>query len=453
MMDIHWHEGLFLLPHHLQRLQRNFRVAIGKERGFAMAYPYGTIECRLSQDDLENKRLRFDKLQAVMPSGLVVNFPDDADLPSIDFKEELEESSGVLNVFLAVPLWFGARANCLAPGATDGQAKILHRVVESEWADENTGSNRKPILERRVNARLLFEGGDRADLETIPLLRIIRGSAETGGVPRQDPEFAGPCLVLGGSPALRGLVRDLNGQIQASRQELLVQMNRGGFSVDSLRGTQYEQLLRLQALNRCGGRLESLLEVPSVTPFEIYLEIRDLLGALCALYPDRDLYETTPYLHDDPYFSFRDLAQKIRMILRGNVAPRFMQTPFVERDGLREAVLADEHITGPSDYFLGIRTKEDPLALARFVENEDRFKLMPRSLAARAIRGVLLKEERLPPLELPAQEGLYYFRLLRGECAEVWKQILTERTAIVRWSGHDAADYQVSLYMTLPHAP
>jgi len=118
-------------------------------------------------------------------------------------------------------------------------------------------------------------------------------------------------------------------------------------------------------------------------------------------------------------------------------------------DGQRKATLIDEHLTRPSDYFLGIRTKEDPRALARLVEDPDRFKLMPVSMAGRAIRGVVLKEERFPPLELPAQSGLYYFRLLRTE-SRSWQQIQAEKAAVVRWTGNDAADYDVTLYMTLP---
>ncbi|MBV9489694.1 MAG: type VI secretion system baseplate subunit TssK, partial [Verrucomicrobia bacterium] len=88
--------------------------------------------------------------------------------------------------------------------------------------------------------------------------------------------------------------------------------------------------------------------------------------------------------------------------------------------------------------------------VARLVEDADRFKLMPESMAARAIRGVMLKEERFPPLELPAHSGLYYYRLLRGESARSWQQIQAEKRIVVRWTGHETADYELTLYMILP---
>ena len=154
--------------------------------------------------------------------------------------------------------------------------------------------------------------------------------------------------------------------------------------------------------------------------------------------------------HDNPYLAFSELSSKIRSFLRGAVAPSFIRLPFVEMEGVLTAILEDQHLSGPNDYFIGVKTAEDPRQLARLVEDADKFKLMPRSMATRAIRGVLLKEERFAPLELPAQTGLYYFRLLRTESARSWQQIVTERAAVVIWTEHDEADYEVALYMTVP---
>lgn len=449
-MQVHWHEGLFLLPHHLQRFQRSFTDGSSAERRLNWAYPYGLVEARLSSDELENMRIRFDYLHAIMPSGEEVRFPKDAELPALDIKQVFE-SRGRFAVHLGLPLWFDSRANSVSPGqAIDARAKILYRVIEKEFSDENTGENGKTMLLRRLNARLLLEDEDRSDLEVIPLLRVTRAAGEDAGLPQRDPEFVGPCFVLNGSATLRELVRDLTSQVLASRQELVVQVTRGGFSIDTIRGLQFEQIMRLRTLNRFGAHLEALVETSNVAPFEIYVLLRELLGELAALHPDRDLFETSPYQHDNPYPVFSELAGKIRQLIRGSVAPSFLKVPFVDLNGVLSAALTEEHLQRPADYFLGIRTKEDPQMLARLVEDADRFKLMPQSMAGRAIRGVLLKEERFPPLELPAQSGLYFFRLLRGQSSRNWQQIQAEKVAVVRWTGNESADYEITLYMTLP---
>jgi len=449
-MQVHWHEGLFMLPHHLQRFQRDVGSKLHAERHLSWAYPYGVVEMELSQDDLKNYRLRFNRLRVAMPSGLIVDVPHNAVLPVIDIKEHLEEDLE-LEVALGVPLWFEDRANTLEEVDPNGpQPKVLYTLAERQVPDENTGGNVKAVMERRLNARLVFAHQDSSDLEVVPLLKVSQGAGESVGQPRQDMGYVGPCLHLTGSTILRDMVRSLAAQVQASRQELLLQLTRGGFSLENVRGMQLEQILRLRSLSLSDGRLESLLAVPSVTPFAVYMELRDLLSELAALHPDRDLFETLPYDHDNPYPCFAELARKIRLFLRGGVSPNFIKVPFNPADGLLEAKLTDEHFDLPIDYFLGITSQEDPLTLARFVENEDQFKLMPASMAQRAVRGVVLKEERLPPLELPAQAGLYYFRLMRNDSPEVWARMKEEKEAIVRWTGHDSADYEVTLYMTLP---
>ena len=449
-LQIHWHEGLFLQPHHLQQLQKGTNDLVGAERHLQFPYPYGIVEARLSVDELESMRLRFERLHVVMPGGVQVRFPQDAELPSLDVRQAFASTGGSFTVYLGVPLWFGDRANTLPmDNGGDSRAKLLYRLVEEEHADENTGENPKPMLMRRINARLMLETEDRSDLETIPLLRVVRGVGEQVGVPRQDPEFVGPCLLLRGSPVLHELTRDLASQVVASRQELVVQLTRSGFSLENLRGMLFEQVMRLRTLNRFAGKLPAMAEAPSITPFAIYLELRELLGELTALYPDRDEFEVAAYDHDNPYLVFADLSAKIRSYLRGAVAPSFIKLPFVEYEGLLTAIFEDQHLSGPNEYFLGIKTTEDPIQLAALVQDADRFKLMPRSLANRAIRGVLLKEERLTPLELPAQAGLYYFRLLRNESTRAWQQIVAERAAVVRWMEHEA-DYELALYMTVP---
>ena len=50
-VKIHWQEGLFLQPHHFQRMQKSLEDEIASERRLAWPYPYGVIEARLSRDE------------------------------------------------------------------------------------------------------------------------------------------------------------------------------------------------------------------------------------------------------------------------------------------------------------------------------------------------------------------------------------------------------------------
>jgi type VI secretion system protein ImpJ len=434
-------------------MQRYLATRVGDERRRFVPYPYGVVDARLSRDELENKRIRFDRLHVIMPSGLEVSYPDNAELPSLDIAQAFAKGSGAFSVFLGVPLWQNARANTVSSETTtDTRAKLVYRIGEVECVDENTGENPKPVQVRKVNSRLMFEQEDPSDMELLPLLRIVRAAGEDVGFPKEDPEFVPPCLLLGGSRVLREMTRDLVAQVEASRKELVVQVSRGGFSIDTMRGVQFEQMSRLRTLNRFSARLPSIVQAGAVTPFQMYLELRELLGELAALHPDRDEFECSAYTHENPFLCFQELSTKIRSYLRGSVAPSVLKLVFKDVNGALTANFTDEHFSQPNAYLLGIKTKLDPTAIARYVEDGDRFKLMPLSLITRAIRGIELKEERHPPLELPASSDLHYFRLERAASARMWQQIQMEKAAAVRWTGTeiDWSDASFTLYMTVP---
>ena len=450
--EVNWHEGLFLQPHHLQRQQRGLLDRLTVERRLAWSYPYGLVESRLSTDALDNLQVKFDQLVAVMPSGLLVSLPGNADLPVLDIKAAFESGAPVFTVYLGVPLWSAQRANLVGSREDERQAKRLYRSCMVDCHDENTGENVQAVALREVNARLLLKGEDASDLETIPVLRIAHAVGERVGLPRQDPRFMPPSLTLTGSAVMRELVRDLANQIEASRRELILQIRQGGFQAQNLTGVQFEQVLRLRTLSGIGVRLQGMAEAPGgFAPFDAYLELRSLLGELTALHPDRELAEVPKYDHDDPAPAFLELNTNIRALLQGAVKKSVYKVDFEAAGNVLMASLKDEHIKDPNEYYLGIETRQDPRALAQLVEDADKFKLMPKSLTGRPVYGVRLAFERMPSLDLPAKTGLLYFRLLRSESARTWERVLEDRALSAEWPNMASTDLKLALYMTVPN--
>lgn len=453
-VEVHWHEGLFLQQHHLQMLQGLVQSRAAGERRLGWAYPYGLVEAKLSGDDLENFRVRFDRLRAVMPSGTVVDFPEGAELPSLEIRGALGASSAGVTVRLGVPVRYPTRANTIDNGeALDPTVKRHWIVRELQRADENTGDGEQPVLVRKVNARLLADGDDASDLETIPLLRVVRGTGDDIGVPRLDASFVPPCMTLSGSPALRGRLRDLAAQLEASRGDLASRLGKG-YSAETIRGGQIEQLLRLRTLARHAATLPALVAAGGgVSPFDVYLELCELLAELSALHPDQGRFDAPAYNHDGPGPVFAQLEERIRALLKPAGQATWLQVAF-RRDGeLLVAELTEEHLSRANEFYLGIRTQADPAEVARAVENADEFKLMPKSMAHTRVRGVRLVEDRHPPLQLPSQAGLCYFRLDRtGMSQMVWERIAQERTAALRSPAIDRLGLDnAALYMTTPN--
>lgn len=454
--QVHWHEGLFLQPHHLQAADRNALERVERERRLAWPYPYGVVESKLNEDELENLRVRFDRLRLVMPGGTYLDIRENADMPPLDIKKALAGTNAPLRIEIGIPIWYHNRANAIEPGAGDWRVKRMYRVSEGEQFDENTGENKQAMLVRKINARLLLPEDDHSELETMPLLRIMSASSADGSVPKQDPNFIPACMVLTGSPTLRDMTRDLASAVEAARTEAVVTINRGGFNLELMRGPQVQQMLLLRTLNRFAGTLPSLAGAPAgVSPLEMYLQLRELLGELTALTPGNDQYEVPRYDHDNPAASFVTLIQKIRPLLKPTGGETYKKLVFAKKGefmALKDP-LTEEDVTKPNAYYLGIKHQEDPRQMSTLVENENEFKLNIEAMIQTRAFGVKLKEERHPPLQLPAAPGLQYFALLRTEGEmerKKWERVQKDKTLAIQCprveSRFDGGE--VALYLT-----
>jgi len=448
-MNLHWHEGLFLQPHHLQIMQRRVQTEIRAARSLLSPNCFGVVEGKLSADDLADGRIRFERLQVIMPSGQEIRFPEEASLPSLDVRPAMARGAGQMEVSLAVPLWVRNRANAFRFGEPpDPRIKLLYIPAEApDLADENTGENFQSVFLRKINARLVLPGEDVTDMECLPLLRIVRSVGEDAGKPRQDPEYVPPCLLLRSSPSLHDLVRELAAQLNASREQLRIKVATGGLGIE----VKWEITLRLMVLNRACASLTGLVEGGQLPPSEVYLRLRELLGELLALHVGEKLFDCQPFNHLDPLPCFRELDRKIRDEIRVSRAVDPLKVVFAGAPGLLRAILEPQHFEKPTGYYLGVKTRVDRTKLAVYLGDGNKFKLMPRSMEQVAIFGVELKEQNYPPLELPAQNDLHYFSLLPASNARRWDQLKADKAISLVWNNAelDLTDATFTLYMTL----
>jgi type VI secretion system protein ImpJ len=452
-MYIHWYEGLFLQPHHLQIMQRRLQMDVRATRALLTPHGFGVVEARLSNDDLADGRIRFERLRAIMPSGREIAYPEDAQLPALDIKADLARGGGTLEILLAVPLWANNRANAFRQGErVDSRIKLLYIPEEvSEVADENSGDNPQVVYVRKVNARVVVKGEDLADMEWLPLLRVVRATGEDSGKPRQDSEFVPPSFLLRSSPVLHDLTRELAAQLNASRND-----HRAKAAVGSLGAElKWVYAMRLMVLNRFCASLPSLVEDGLVPPFTIYLQLRELLGELLALNPEKLIFDCEAYNHLDAFRSFKELDLKIRELIRVNSGVEPLRIPFTGKPGLLRAALEPQHFERPTGFYLGVSTRLDRTKLALYLGDANKFKLMPSTMEQVAIFGIELKEENFPPLDLPGQGNLYYFRIIPTSNQRRWDQIKQDKSMSLVWNNtdFDLGDAKFTLFMTLPSSP
>lgn len=447
---VHWHDGLFLLHHHLQFLQQGLIERAAADRLRARAHGWGLVELELDEDALHRSVVAVRRLRAVMPRGMVVEFPGNAALPTRDLRNLFREDPRPVTVSLAIPERSAGGAN-VAEGEAAAGLRRTWTVAERSWRDENDGGRDEPLLVRRLNARLVTDRDDATDLELLPLLRLKPSSADAAEVvPMHDPDWAPPCWSLRAHPATAAVLEQ-TAQLLTTRQgELAAEIARSGYSAESLSGALLEQVLRLRSVGAAAGRIDALRQDPGLPPFALYVELRGALGELAALSPGAVQTAAPPYRHEEPLPALRELARRVGNLAASGATGTWDKIPFraLEPGRVWEAAIADEHLLRCEEWYLAATAPGAGAETSRLVGDPDRFKLVPAAMREARVRGVRLSEERKPPASLPALSDTVWFRLAREENPRLWTQIRDDRRCLVVCPQALAGQLGLCLYAT-----
>lgn len=445
--EVNWSEGLFLQPHHLQRMQRNLLRGIRFSRELAMPYAYGFADLELDENALATGRVVVRRFSAVMPGGAELSMPGNVALEALDVTEEIKARADSFMVCLALPSWSEFDANLSDGGSAVKRVFVSH---DEKVRDENTGENEIEVSHRRYNARLTTDARDNADLELLPLARVrvtYRDAAEPGL--RLDRSYVPPFIVLGEDCPLRVMGVELLAQIKDRRAKIYRDLSSVGYTVERLSGPTLYAVLQLQALNAANGTVGALLAARA-TPFDLYVALRELLGELLALQPMRGLVEPE-YVHLDQGPAFLELFASIRALIMAEGVSSYEKVTLERTASGSSGVfrLKDELIVAADEYYLAIRCAADPRRIVTAVENGDNFKLVSPSGGSQRTRGIRLTEVRYPPHHLPAVPDTIWFRLEREESSRIWDDVRSEGAMLLDWAGEVFPDLDAALYVTI----
>src|SRR4051812_45117238 len=190
---VHWHEGMFLLPHHFQAAQRHAAAVDARSGKWDHHHNWGLRALDLDADALANHRVVIHALQARLRDGTLVSVPDDGVLSALDLKPAFEAARSA-TIVLAVPVAKPGRAYASAE-PTD-RATFLGESLELE--DENTRVNPPPRPSHPAGfLRRAGGGGDENP----------GGNPAAGEVPVANPPPAAahdPAAGVRGAPDPRG---------------------------------------------------------------------------------------------------------------------------------------------------------------------------------------------------------------------------------------------------------
>jgi len=417
-MMIHWHEGLHLLPQHLQALQKLVLDSTAQTRPFLHRFGSGIIDLEL---EFENQKVRVKRLKAIMPSGVLLDYPKNVEVREVDVGPELSRRRDGFRLSLGLPVWSAHQRNAFEMGVPPGPARLRYRLDETQLCDENVGGEGRPTYVRKFNARLLLESDDESDLEVIPVARVEASAGS--GLPRVDERYCPPLLRLKGWQPVYDLVRKGINDIEYSKANLLGRLGEGGFNIQSLHGDQLSLLLKLQAANRHLSFLRPLLEADQAAPFEVFCELQSLLGELAALDPLNIPFEAAPFAHASPGEQFREVLQKILKHLEPTATTLFRRYEFTSQEDNRYflAKFEPNSVTLTSEPFLLIESADlrgvvDELVLG------DSFLITDSDAVVKAFSGLKVTR-REAPRGLSANPKFHYFHVDPASDPSIWNTI------------------------------
>lgn len=433
---VHWFEGMFLRPHHLQAAQRNWMDLSQTNAKWNVHHNWGLRSLELDLDALANYRFVVRSLKARLPDSTdQVVVLTEGMLPALDLKPAFATQSSV-TVFLGLPLFNLGKPNASAE-ATSETARYL--VETSEFEDENTGVNSKSIQFRKLNAKLLLSSQTLTGYAVLPIARVEKSFAAAGTL-QLDETYIPPLLACDAWPPLRAVLQGLSDRFGKKLEVLSSQVLSRSVSLDSRGQGDAELFLQLSALNEAVALLGVVAFSPGVHPFAAYLELCRLVGRLAIFGQSRRTPALPRYDHDDLGGCFYHLKRLLDGYLDSFVEPAYKEVPFVGVGTRMQVSLQPAWVESHWLLLVGVRS---PLTvdacidlLTRPGQHDVKLGCSDRieTIFRLGLAGLKLSHCSRPPLALPVAPDLIYFQLDLDSQRDEWYVVQRSLTLALRFS-------------------
>jgi type VI secretion system protein ImpJ len=440
-LPVHWYEGLFLRPHHLQANDRHWAELTSTSDHWDNAYNYGIYDFEISREALANQFLDIRVLKARMQDGTVVDLEHGRKPDRVALKGSLTAKLGeafaneaTLRVYLGIPKLKLGRENC---GMEGDLGDPRYTAIRLTLADESRGSHEQEIEFRELNARLLLSTQDLSGFELLPIAQIKRAS-EGQATPELDPDYIPPLLATNVWPGLGDhIVRSLYDLIGEKIEVLSQQMVNRGMGRDSQDPGDLDRISMLEMLNESYATLTVLAFAQTIHPFVIYKEFCRILGKLSIFTPERRVSDIPGYDHDDLARIFKEIKIRIENILLGLRDYEFEQRYFLGSGLGMNVSLEPRWFHSNWEWCIGV--KKDDLTVQECRQLLSAGHLDWKLGSSRQVENIFLRRSQgveLRPLDrpiraLPAKQEWTYFEVVKND-SPAWRDVVQTQTLAMR---------------------
>ncbi|MCU0724863.1 MAG: type VI secretion system baseplate subunit TssK [Planctomycetes bacterium] len=428
LTPIHWKEGLFLRPHHLQENQTYQARFLAHHLAILSPHHFGVREVEIDEGRLEDGIFVIRRLELVLPGGEVLRVPGNTQVESRKVLEPGPGRESRLKVFLGIRRWREQEPNVSDDGLSDrdpGRFLVTSRLV----FDHNSGRDSQEVEFKQYNARIFFEGEPLEEYDALPIAEVVPPEV---GLPmsKLSKTYIPPCVRIGASRVLAEWIRQLYSSAASKAARLAARADAEGIRVGEAVQGDVLSLWKLHTIQGYLPWLRDAVEVGALHPYPLFIELCKMAGQLSSFSASLATVELPMYDHREPEKCYGELIPILHRLLDELIPSNFARVPLTQVGFRYTGDLREEWLELKNRWFVAVRTDLPDALVDRWFRGTTKIAAVSRvdKIVNQRLRGVPeVKCER--PRVLPPREGLIWFELQRDTAD--FNDVRAERTIAI----------------------
>ena len=404
--NVVWSEGLFLTPQLFQQADR-YRDNLMQFRLNALSpFFWGLAELEIDQESLKTGSLGIVRCNGVMPDGLPVQIPGEENIPDVRvIKPFFAPSAESMDVFLTIPAIRSDTINVHLENGASGRATRF-RMEVMQVKDDTVEGNEIEIPVACKNFQILF-GGESLDGKVYIKIAEL-GRTATGEVLLKS--YIPPAISLAASGTLLAVLHRILEMLSAKSTSLSQQRRH----IAEFGASDIANFWLLHTVNSFVPILSHFYLSPDRHPELLYMALAQLVGELSTFSLQTDARDIPRYEHESLFETFDQLEQKIRFLLETIIPSKYVIIPLTKTPQLwYVGEIQDDRILASAHFYLAANAQVPPTRLIEDVPAKSKIS-SPDEIGAiigRAVPGVSVTHEPIPPSSIPVKPGYKYYTL------------------------------------------
>jgi type VI secretion system protein ImpJ len=415
---------MFLTPHLLQQADLYHEHLLQAQVNALITFPWGLTGLEIDGEGLANGDFTLTRCNGVLADGLTVQIPGGDEAPeSRSVKGHFTPAVDRLDVYLAIPVHHPGAVNFRAAG--EGGRPLRYQAKLVRVVDETTEGNEAEIPIARKNFRLLFSGEALEDTTWIKIAEVARTPAGTFAL---DEDYVPPSATLAASPRLLAILNRLL-ELIAARGNALSQQRR---HVAEFGASDIANFWLLHTIYSSIPILTHFSKAPDRHPEHLYLALVRLAGELCTFALQVDPRDLPAYDHLNLGETFGELEKRIVFLLETVIPTRYVIIPLEKvPEFLHVGRIEDDRLLKSARFYLAANAQVPAPRLIDEIPAKSKIASPDQvgQIIGRAVRGVELTYEPVPPSAIPVKTGFKYFHL--STQGRWWETVLRSKALAI----------------------